>query len=132
MRKALGRTRRAQELRQASPLTTVLPEPVRQDILAQVNELRKGVVLTSPCKQFHLQLIEPPQGADDIVWNEGLIRIALGTPDVLALTRALQAQGVAFVDAGAVKPSPQGALSHTYLGSVMVELVHHNPSFAEA
>lgn len=44
-RKALGRTRRAQELRQASPLTTVLPEPVRQDILAQVNELRKGVVL---------------------------------------------------------------------------------------
>lgn len=44
-RKALGRTRRAQELRQASPLTTVLPEAVRQDILAQVNELRKGVVL---------------------------------------------------------------------------------------
>lgn len=44
-RKALGRTRRAQELRQASPLTTVLPDAVRQDILAQVNELRKGVVL---------------------------------------------------------------------------------------
>lgn len=44
-RKALGRTRRAQELRQASPLTTVLPEDVRQNILAQVRELRKGVVL---------------------------------------------------------------------------------------
>lgn len=44
-RKALGRTRRAQELRQASPLTTVLPEDVRQNILAQVSELRKGVVL---------------------------------------------------------------------------------------
>lgn len=44
-RKALGRTRRAQELRQASPLTTVLPEAVRQNILAQVSDLRKGVVL---------------------------------------------------------------------------------------
>ena len=44
-RKALGRTRRAQELRQASPLTTVLPEAVRKNILAQVNDLRKGVVL---------------------------------------------------------------------------------------
>jgi transcriptional regulator with XRE-family HTH domain len=44
-RKVLGRTRRAQELRQASPLITVIPEPVRQGILAQVSELKKGVVL---------------------------------------------------------------------------------------
>lgn len=44
-RKALGRARRAQELRQASPLTTVLPDDVRQNILAQVSERRKGVVL---------------------------------------------------------------------------------------
>lgn len=44
-RKVLGRTRRAQELRQASPLATVLPENVRQSILAQVHGLKKGVVL---------------------------------------------------------------------------------------
>lgn len=44
-RKVLGRTRRAQELRQASPLITVLPGDVRQGILDQVNDLRKGVVL---------------------------------------------------------------------------------------
>lgn len=44
-RKALGRTRRAQELRQASPLTTVLPDEVRQRILAQVRGLKKGIVL---------------------------------------------------------------------------------------
>jgi transcriptional regulator with XRE-family HTH domain len=44
-RKVLGRTRRAQELRQASPLATVLPENVRQDILAQMRGLKKGVVL---------------------------------------------------------------------------------------
>jgi transcriptional regulator with XRE-family HTH domain len=44
-RKVLGRTRRAQALRQASPLTTVLPEDARQNILAQVRELRQGVLL---------------------------------------------------------------------------------------
>jgi len=47
-RKVLGRTRRAQQLRQASPLATVLPENVRQDILAQVRGLKKGVVLGDP------------------------------------------------------------------------------------
>jgi transcriptional regulator with XRE-family HTH domain len=44
-RKVLGRTRRAQELRQASPLATVLPENVRQNILAQVRGLKQGLVL---------------------------------------------------------------------------------------
>lgn len=44
-RKALGRTRRAQELRQASPLVTVLPEHVRQSVLAQVSSLKKGISL---------------------------------------------------------------------------------------
>jgi len=44
-RKALGRSRRAQQLRQASPLVTVLPEDVRASILAQVRGLKKGVVL---------------------------------------------------------------------------------------
>jgi transcriptional regulator with XRE-family HTH domain len=50
-RKALGRTRHAQQLRQASPLVTVLPEAVRQAILAQVSGLRKGVVLGSEPQQ---------------------------------------------------------------------------------
>ncbi|WP_049764202.1 helix-turn-helix transcriptional regulator [Polaromonas sp. JS666] len=44
-RKALGRTRHAQQLRQASPLATVLPDDVRGAILDQVNDLRNGVVL---------------------------------------------------------------------------------------
>jgi len=44
-RKALGRTRRAQELRQASPLPTVLPDQVRRDVLAQIGDLKKGVTL---------------------------------------------------------------------------------------
>jgi 4-hydroxyphenylpyruvate dioxygenase len=87
--------------------------------------LPKGVVLLSPCKTFHLQLIEPPVGADDIVWDEGLIRVGLGSPDVMALVKTLENKGLAFVDVGAVKPSAKGALSHTYLGGVTVELVHH-------
>lgn len=45
-RKVLGRTRRAQELRQASPLTPVLPEATRQQILSQVSDLKRGVTLT--------------------------------------------------------------------------------------
>lgn len=44
-RKALGRTRHAQQLRQASPLVTVLPEEVRQRILKDVSDLKKGVVI---------------------------------------------------------------------------------------
>jgi hypothetical protein len=44
-RKALGRTRRAQELRQASPLPTLLPDALRQEVLAQIQALKKGVVL---------------------------------------------------------------------------------------
>ena len=44
-RKVLARSRRAQQLRQASPLVTVLPEEVRQAILMQVSRLRQGVVL---------------------------------------------------------------------------------------
>lgn len=44
-RKVLGRTRRAQELRRASPLVTVLPEQARQSVLAQVSNLKKGISL---------------------------------------------------------------------------------------
>ncbi|THF66561.1 helix-turn-helix domain-containing protein [Pseudothauera nasutitermitis] len=44
-RKALGRTRHAQQLRQASPLVTILPEEARQHILQQVGDLKKGIVI---------------------------------------------------------------------------------------
>ncbi len=44
-RRVLGRTRRAQELRQASPLVTVLPESVRQGVMDQMRCLKKGIVL---------------------------------------------------------------------------------------
>jgi len=44
-RKVLGRTRHAQQLRQASPLVTILPEEARQRILKEVSNLKKGIVI---------------------------------------------------------------------------------------
>lgn len=44
-RRALSTSCRGQELRQASPLPTILPPEVRADVLAQIGALKKGVVL---------------------------------------------------------------------------------------
>lgn len=46
-RRALSHTKRSKELRQASPLATVLPPEVRQRILDEVQSLKKGVTLGS-------------------------------------------------------------------------------------
>lgn len=46
-RKVLGRTRHAQQLRQTSPLVTILPDEVRLRILKDVSALKKGVVFGS-------------------------------------------------------------------------------------
>ena len=83
----------------------------------------KGTLLESPCRKFYLQLIEPPPGSDDIVWEEGLLRIGLGAPDVRAAVRILKDRGVVFIDHGAVQPSEKGALTQVYQGGVTFELV---------
>ncbi len=44
-RKALERNHRAEELRQASPMTAVLPPEVRKRILQEVRDLKEGIVL---------------------------------------------------------------------------------------
>lgn len=44
-RKILGSSRRAQELRQSSPLVTLLPDDTRKIVLAQIGALKKGVVI---------------------------------------------------------------------------------------
>jgi len=46
-RKVLGRHRRAQQLRQASPLVTILSEASRQRVLQQMRSLKEGVELSS-------------------------------------------------------------------------------------
>ena len=85
--------------------------------------LPKGTLLESPCHKFYLQLIEPPPGAEDIEWDERLLRIGLGAPGVLAATRALRDRGVTFVDRDPVQPTEKGALTQVYLGGVTFELV---------
>src|SRR2546426_204131 len=85
--------------------------------------LPKGTLLESPCHKFYLQLIEPPPGADDIQWDEGLVRLGLGAANVPGAVRALQERGIVFVDHGSVQPSDKGALTQFYLGGVTFELV---------
>ena len=85
--------------------------------------LPKGTLLESPCHKFYLQLIEPPPGAEDVHWDEGLVRVGLGAPDVPKAVKALQDRGIVFVDHGAVQPSDKGALTQVYLGGVTFELV---------
>ena len=83
----------------------------------------KGTLLESPCHKFYLQLVEPPPGAEDIEWDEALLRIGLGAPDVRAAVRVLEKRGVVFIDNGAVQPSEKGALTQVYLGGITFELV---------
>src|SRR6266581_4219787 len=65
----------------------------------------------------------PLPGSEDIEWDEGLLRIGLGAPDVRAAVRALKDRGVIFIDHGAVQTSEKGALTQVYLGGVTFELV---------
>ncbi len=85
--------------------------------------LPKGTLLESPCHKFYLQLIEPPPGAEEIHWDEGLVRVGLGAPDIPKAVKALKDRGIVFVDHGAVQPSDKGALTQVYLDGVTFELV---------
>jgi 4-hydroxyphenylpyruvate dioxygenase len=83
----------------------------------------KGMLLQSPCRKFYLQLFEPPPGAEDVSWNEELVRIGFGAADIGAVTRALGSRGIRFVDRGSAQPSDKGALTAVYLGGASFEFV---------
>jgi 4-hydroxyphenylpyruvate dioxygenase len=85
--------------------------------------LPKGTLLESPCRKFYLQLLEPPQGGDDVEWEEEMIRLGLGTPNVPAATAELARRGVVFADRQPVQPSERGALTQLFRGGVSFELV---------
>jgi 4-hydroxyphenylpyruvate dioxygenase len=86
----------------------------------------KGKLLRTPAleadKRFMIQLIEPDLNVMDA--DERLQRIGLGVPDVPAAVQALRALGVEFVETPAAHSGARGAISKTYLGSVVFELVH--------
>ena len=89
--------------------------------------LPKGTLLRSPCGTFYLQLIEPPPNADFVEWEETLLRMGLGTPDVLGTVAALGSRGIAFMDREPLRPSEKGAVTQIYPNGVCVEFVVSNP-----
>jgi 4-hydroxyphenylpyruvate dioxygenase len=96
----------------------VLPDDERFGILP------KGRILRSPCRSFYLQLIEPDPSGVDVEGDESLARIGLGAPDVAAAARALRSRGVEFVESSGVHTESRGALTKSWLGGLMFELVH--------
>ena len=86
--------------------------------------LPKGRILRSPCRSFYLQLIEPEPGIVDVEGEESLQRMGLGAPDVPAAVAALRQRGVEFVESTGVHVEQRGALTKSWLGGVMFELVH--------
>jgi 4-hydroxyphenylpyruvate dioxygenase len=86
--------------------------------------LPKGRILRSPCRSFYLQLIEPEPTVLDVEGDESLQRVGLGVPDVLAAVSALRQRGVGFVESRGVHSEDRGALTQSYLGGAMFELVH--------
>jgi 4-hydroxyphenylpyruvate dioxygenase len=85
--------------------------------------LPKGRILESPCGSFYLQLIDPKPGIFDPEPIEMLQRVGLGTRDVMTTVVALRQRGVGFVESQDVHPEMRGALTQSYLGGVMFELV---------
>ena len=86
--------------------------------------LPRGRVLQSPDRRFYWQLIEPdPVMVIDS--DERLQRVAFGTPDVLGAVKLLQSRGVNFVDTDSLHVESRGALTKSWFGSLMFELVHH-------
>ena len=86
--------------------------------------LPKGRILRSPCRTFYLQLIEPEPGIVEVEGDESLQRMGLGAPDVPAAVAALRQRGVEFVESSGVHVEQRGALTTSWLGGVMFELVH--------
>ncbi|MFZ1181502.1 MAG: 4-hydroxyphenylpyruvate dioxygenase [Herbaspirillum sp.] len=85
--------------------------------------LPKGTLLESPCHSFYLQLVEPPEGPVGLQWDEQLIRVGLGAPDVLAAVQALKQRGIVFIDREFAQISEKGALTQLYKSGVSFELV---------
>lgn len=98
----------------------LIPDEQRFGIMPTGKLLRAPAM--QPVNGFMLQLIEPEPDAEDD--RERLQRIGLGVPDVLAAVRAFRALGMEFVESEAAHTERRGAISKTYLGGVVFELVH--------
>jgi 4-hydroxyphenylpyruvate dioxygenase len=84
--------------------------------------LPRGSVLASPDGSLQLQLIEPDSVVKD--GGEHFQRVALGAPDVPAAAAVLRARGVHFVETERLHVEARGALTGSWLGGLMFELIH--------
>jgi 4-hydroxyphenylpyruvate dioxygenase len=100
----------------------VLPDDERFGILP------KGKILRSPCGLFYLQLIEPAPESVAAEDEELYHRVGLGTPDVLHAVELLRRNGVEFVETPATHTEARGALTRSYFGTLLFELVHDTRS----
>jgi 4-hydroxyphenylpyruvate dioxygenase len=96
----------------------LLPDNERFGILPQ------GRVLRSPCGSFYLQLIGPDSDIGNVEGDELLQRVGFGVPDVPDAVAALRARGISFVSASDHQTNARGALTQSYLGGLMFEIVH--------
>nr|WP_235965123.1 VOC family protein [Caenimonas soli] len=108
--------------------TETIPDAQRFGIMPSGKLLRAPAL--APANSFMLQLVEPELDALEES-REHLQRIGLGVPDVLAAVRALRARGVEFVETEAAHTERRGAITKTYLGSVVFELVHSGGAAAQ-
>lgn len=104
--------------------TELIPDEERFGIMPKGKLLRTPAL--HPANRFMVQLIEPEVNVHDA--NERLHRIGLGVPDVLAAVRALRTLGVEFVESAVAHTEQRGAITRSYLGSVVFELVQNEPS----
>jgi 4-hydroxyphenylpyruvate dioxygenase len=98
----------------------LIPDEQRFGIMPKGKLLRTPAL--NPANSFMLQLVEPEVNVHDA--DEKLQRIGLGVPDVLAAADALRQLGVEFVETRAAHTESKGAITKTYLGAVVFELVH--------
>jgi 4-hydroxyphenylpyruvate dioxygenase len=98
----------------------LIPDEQRFGIMPAGKLMRSPAL--DPAHRFMLQLVEPSPEVDD--GRERLHRIGLGVPDVLKAVSALRALGMEFVESDQAHTEQRGAITKTYLGSVVFELVH--------
>jgi 4-hydroxyphenylpyruvate dioxygenase len=97
----------------------LIPDEERFGIMPKGTLMRSPAL--TPAAGFMLQLVEPDVHVVD--GEERLQRIGLGVPDVLAAVTALRKLGIEFVETAAAHTEQRGAITKTYLGGVVFELV---------
>jgi 4-hydroxyphenylpyruvate dioxygenase len=100
--------------------STTIPDEERFGIMPKGKLLRLPAL--TPSQRFIIQLIEPEPNVFDA--SERLQRIGLGVPDVHKAVAALSNLGIEFVENDSIHTETRGAITKTYLGSVVFELVH--------